>query len=65
MTTTFLKRQKEMKRLEKQREKAERRKQKKLAKQTGNDDSPESAGSADDGLLSADFSGTVGPDPKN
>jgi hypothetical protein len=32
MATTFLKRQKEMKRQEKQREKAERRKQKKLAK---------------------------------
>jgi len=31
MATTFLKRQKEMKRREKQREKAERRKQKKLA----------------------------------
>jgi hypothetical protein len=31
MATTFLKRQKEMKRLEKQREKAERRTQKKLA----------------------------------
>lgn len=31
MATTFLKRQKEMKRLEKQREKAERRAQKRLA----------------------------------
>jgi len=31
MATTYLKRQKEMKRLEKQREKAERRAQKKLA----------------------------------
>ncbi len=31
MATTFMKRQKEMKRLEKQREKAERRAQKKLA----------------------------------
>jgi len=35
MATTFLKRQKEMKRLEKQREKSERRKQKKLAKRDG------------------------------
>lgn len=35
--TTFLKRQKEMKRQEKQRAKAERRLQKKLAKQAGND----------------------------
>ena len=37
MPTTFLKRQKEMKRLEKQREKAERRAQKKLAKNAGNE----------------------------
>jgi len=41
MATTFLKRQKEMKRQEKQREKAERRMQKKLAKRTGSGDSPE------------------------
>jgi hypothetical protein len=34
MVTTFLKRQKEMKRQEKQRDKAERRKQKSLAKRT-------------------------------
>ncbi len=34
MAITFQKRQKEMKRLEKQREKAERRAQKKLAKRT-------------------------------
>jgi hypothetical protein len=34
MATTFLKRQKEMKRLEKQRAKAERRAQKKLAQRT-------------------------------
>ena len=37
MATTFLKRQKEMKRLEKQREKAERRAQKKLANRAGTD----------------------------
>ncbi len=37
MATTFLKRQKEMKRLEKQREKAERRAQKKLANRAGNE----------------------------
>jgi hypothetical protein len=37
MPITFQKRQKEMKRMEKQREKAERRAQKKLAKQTNND----------------------------
>ena len=36
MATTFLKRQKEMKRLEKQREKAERRAQKKLASRAQN-----------------------------
>jgi hypothetical protein len=35
MATTFLKRQKEMKRLEKAREKAERRAQKKLEVRTG------------------------------
>ena len=37
MATTFLKRQKEMKRLEKQREKAERRAQRKLAKNAENE----------------------------
>ncbi len=37
MATTFLKRQKEMKRLEKQREKAERRAQKKLANRAGHE----------------------------
>ncbi|MFZ0038791.1 MAG: hypothetical protein WAK91_15295 [Candidatus Acidiferrales bacterium] len=41
MATTFLKRQKEMKRLEKQREKAERRAQKKLAGRAGTDESIE------------------------
>jgi hypothetical protein len=41
MVTTFLKRQKEMKRQEKQREKAERRKQKNLAKRTKNIESRE------------------------
>jgi hypothetical protein len=37
MATTFLKRQKEMKRLEKQREKAERRAQRKLTGGNGNE----------------------------
>jgi hypothetical protein len=37
MATTFMKRQKEMKRLEKQREKAERRAQKKLANRAQNE----------------------------
>jgi hypothetical protein len=47
MATTFLKRQKEMKRLEKQREKAERRTQKKLAsraQKSGLADIPSEAG---------------------
>ena len=43
MATTFLKRQKEMKRLEKAREKAERRAQKKLAGRAGADGSDENA----------------------
>lgn len=37
MTTTFQKRQKEMKRLDKQREKAAKRAQRKLDKRTGKD----------------------------
>jgi hypothetical protein len=41
MVTTFLKRQKEMKRQEKQREKAERRRQKSIAKKTKNLESGE------------------------
>jgi hypothetical protein len=41
MPTTFLKRQKEMKRQEKQREKAERRAQKKLASRAAIDGSPD------------------------
>ena len=41
MATTFLKRQKEMKRLEKQREKAARRAQKKLIKGTQTEPSSE------------------------
>jgi hypothetical protein len=43
MATTFLKRQKEMKRLEKQRMKAERRAQKKLDKNAGNEPQTENA----------------------
>ena len=42
MTTTFQKRQKEMKRLEKQQRKAERRAQKKLAHRAENEASRES-----------------------
>ena len=47
MATTFLKRQKEMKRLEKQREKAERRAQKKLTSRTQNEPSAEDKRSGD------------------
>jgi hypothetical protein len=47
MATTFLKRQKEMKRLEKQREKAARRAQKKLAKGAQSESSAENITSAD------------------
>ncbi len=43
MPTTFQKRQKEMKRLEKQRTKAERRAEKKLAKRAGIDTSENEA----------------------
>jgi hypothetical protein len=46
MATTLLKRQKEMKRLEKQREKAERRGQKKLASRTQNEPPAEKINSA-------------------
>ena len=55
MATTYLKRQKEMKRLEKQREKAERRAQKKLAQRTQKELSAESTSPAadEDGLTSA------------
>ena len=65
MATTFLKRQKEMKRQEKQREKAERRKQKKLAKQAGGDDSTESIGSAENDSVRADLSETSKSAPEN
>jgi len=47
MATTFMKRQKEMKRLEKQREKAERRAQKKLANRTQNESVAENISSED------------------
>jgi hypothetical protein len=50
MTTTFQKRSKEMKRLEKQRAKAERRAQRKLAKRAENDASQQNAGESVQGL---------------
>jgi hypothetical protein len=68
MPTTFLKRQKEMKRQEKQREKAERRRQKKLAVRTGTDDSievlnsPEDAATMEDAL---DPSDPANPEPQS
>jgi hypothetical protein len=49
MTTTFQKRSKEMKRLEKQRAKAERRAQRKLAKRAENDASQQNAGESAQG----------------
>jgi hypothetical protein len=63
MATTFLKRQKEIKRQEKQREKAESRRQKKLAKRTGSD-SPGNIGPAETDP-SAESSGAPNPDPEN
>ncbi len=65
MATTFLKRQKEMKRLEKQREKAERRAQKKLASRTGDDVSPETMNPADNDEPGADIGTPSEPDPQN
>ena len=67
MATTFLKRQKEMKRLEKAREKAERRAQKKLEGSTG----PEIERSSEwDNLppeeeLTEDVAELPGPGPRN
>jgi hypothetical protein len=62
MATTFLKRQKEMKRLEKQREKAERRAQKKAAETAGAENSPENAHSTD---YDPWADNPVGPDPEH
>jgi hypothetical protein len=64
MATTFLKRQKEMKRQEKQRAKAERRLQKKLAKQTGNDDSPASIDFSENDSVAPDLTETSESDPQ-
>jgi len=62
MATTFLKRQKEMKRLEKQREKAERRAQKKAAEAAGSDDPAETRHSTD---FDPWADNPVGPDPEH
>lgn len=65
MTTTFLKRQKEMKRQEKQRAKAERRQQKKLAKRTEGDGSVENVNAADVDIVDAPAAESFEPDPQN
>lgn len=64
MGTTYLKRQKEMKRQEKQREKAERRKQKKLAKRNSQDDLLESMDSAQSDLASTGLTETTRSEPE-
>lgn len=64
MSTTFLKRQKEMKRQEKQREKAERRKQNKLAKRNGRDDLLESTDPAQSDPASTDVTRITRSDPE-
>jgi hypothetical protein len=65
MATTFLKRQKEMKRQEKQRAKAERRLQKKLAKQAGTDASAGTIDFSENDSVAEDLSGTSESDPQN
>jgi len=65
MPTTFMKRQKEMKRLEKQREKAERRAQKKLANRVHNESSPENIGSEDNEATSANIAAPSEPGAHN
>jgi hypothetical protein len=62
---TFLKRQKEMKRLEKQREKAERRAQKKLASRAQNEPSAENISSGDDEGSPADIAVPSESVPRN
>jgi hypothetical protein len=65
MATTFLKRQKEMKRLEKQREKAERRAQKKLASRTQNEPPAENIGPADDEASRTNLAAPSDAEPHN
>jgi hypothetical protein len=60
MATTFQKRQKEMKRLEKARDKAERRAQKKLIKPAPGGPPIEAMDPTDLGLLEDDFAAPVG-----
>ncbi len=65
MATTFLKRQKEMKRLEKQREKAERRTQKKPARRTQNEPPAENISSADNEASRANIAAPSESEPHN
>jgi len=65
MATTFLKRQKEMKRLEKQREKAERRAQKKLTKGTPEETPIENMELGDQELLEPSVAAPAGREPHN
>ena len=65
MATTFLKRQKEMKRLEKQREKAERRAQKKLTKGTQEESPIENTDSTGMEVLEASIVAPAGQEPQN
>jgi hypothetical protein len=63
MPTTFLKRQKEMKRQEKAREKAERRRQKKLAGKTETGDLIENLNPEENALLDENTVEPSDPDP--
>jgi hypothetical protein len=65
MATTFLKRQKEMKRLEKQREKAERRAQKKLASRAQNEPPDENIISTDSEAPQANIATPTKPELHN
>ena len=65
MATTFLKRQKEMKRLEKQREKAERRAQKKIANRLQNEPSVENLGPGDNEAVAIDIAAPFDSVPHN
>jgi hypothetical protein len=65
MATTFLKRQKEMKRLEKQREKAERRAQKKIASRTPTEPPAENIDFGDNQGVETNIAAPSGSEPHN
>jgi hypothetical protein len=65
MATTFLKRQKEMKRLEKQREKAERRAQRKLASRKQSEFPEDSTIPAGDEASIENVAVPSNPEPQN